>query len=358
MNTLLEDPLNVKLLELICSGKGITININEISKRLGKHRNTVKSKIKNLFDYKIIDPPHYPFYWYFTEYPLIVIEKNDFPRDFKTNEWIEKDPYIWAAFFIKEEEYNTLMIEFHKNLLAYQNWRESILEEGKVTYADKNPYPSETIFLSSQNIIKYDPSSPIYLIENRIQKKPDAQFNDLIIDTLTLDILKILLAGKGIKTNESLLAKELNVHRRTVQRRIEMFLNEKIITQAVCRFPRIWVPPEYFFVISLIEIRKNKESIVRTLKQDPHVPFMIKTFTGRYNLLLFTISYRMKDHLRWQEEYDQRFVDSIGAIKNTYLTPEMTFSIAQEYVSLVFLQEKLKRLQAKSVMKSLQDSKG
>ena len=356
LNELLEDPVNLKLLEFLCSGKGITININELSKNLGKHRNTIKTKLKGIFDYKILDPPHYPFYWFFTEYPLLVIEKNDFPRDSKTNDWIEKDPYIWAAFFIKEEEYNTLMIEFHKSLHTYQNWRENIIKEEKVTFTDKTPYPSDPIFLSSQNIIKYDPSTPIHIIEDNFRKNPKIQINEFNLDELSLNIMKQLLFGKGIKTNESMLAKELNIHRRTVQRRIEQFLENKIISQAMCRFPRIWVPPEYFLVITLLEIQKNKESIIRTLRRDPRVTFIIKTFTGRYNLLLFSISYRMEDHLKWQEEYDQRFVDSIGAIKNTYLSPAMTFSIAQEYISLVFLQEKQKRLRAKTMIESLRDT--
>jgi hypothetical protein len=49
MNALLEDPLNLKILEFLCSGIGIIVNINELSKRFKRHRNTIKTKINSFF---------------------------------------------------------------------------------------------------------------------------------------------------------------------------------------------------------------------------------------------------------------------------------------------------------------------
>ncbi|MHA2297952.1 MAG: hypothetical protein ACXAEU_04495 [Candidatus Hodarchaeales archaeon] len=356
MNALLEDPLNIELLKLLCSGSGTTININELSKQLQKHRNTIKKKINELFVHKILDKPLYPFQWFFSEYPLLVIEKGDFPRDPKTNDWIEKDPYIWVAFFVKEEEYNTLLIEHHKSLHTYQIWKESITDEEKITITESYPHPSEAIFLSTENIVKFDPSTSIQIVEENYRKGRHKQINGLPFDDFTFTLLKSLLAGKGIRTNESFLANQINVHRRTIQRRIEIFLENNIISPAVCRFPRVWIPPEYFFVLSLIEIKRNKTSILRALTNDRHVPFISKTAIGRFNMVLFSTFYKIEDHLMWQEEYDQRFVGSIGAIKNTYLSPAMTFSIAQEYVSLVFLQQKAERIRGEALVKLLKGS--
>ncbi|MHA2297947.1 MAG: hypothetical protein ACXAEU_04470 [Candidatus Hodarchaeales archaeon] len=342
MSALLEDLLNLKILNSLCSGTGIAVNINEISKKFGKHRNTVKAKINEFFDHKIIDRPIYPLQWFFKKYHLLVIEKGDFPRDSKTNEWIEKDPYIWAAFFIKEEEYNTLLFGLHESLYAYQNWRESIIDEKKISMGEIRPYLSEVIISTAQSIIKFDPSASIQIMEENYRKGRHKRINGLKMDDFSFDLLKALLSGKGIRTNENLLAKKLDVHRITVQRRIDNLVKNKIISRPTCHFPRIWVPPEYFFVLSLVEIRKNKDLVLNTLKNDPHVPFIIKTYSGRYNLIIFSNFYRIEDHLAWQEEYDQRFNGSIGAVKNTYLSPAMTFSISQEYVSLVYLQKKLK----------------
>ncbi|MFX0046028.1 MAG: hypothetical protein ACFE8Z_09285, partial [Candidatus Hermodarchaeota archaeon] len=124
MSRLLDDSLNVELLRLICSGTGVEINISELSKRLDKHRNTIVSRVENLFSRRIIERPFHPLTYMLEEYPLLVFEKANLPRNRKTNAWIEKDPNIWAAFFVKDEEYNTLLIELHEGLHAYHLWRE------------------------------------------------------------------------------------------------------------------------------------------------------------------------------------------------------------------------------------------
>jgi len=74
---------------------------------------------------------------------------------------------------------------------------------------------------------------------------------------------------------------------------------------------------------------------------------MIKAVTGRggYNLVLFSTFYKIEDHLEWQEELDKRFPDCIGSVKDTYLSPKMTFSIDPEFVSLCIIQNKLKHLE-------------
>ena len=110
MNNLLESELNLNILKLILSGEGVEINISELSKQLGKHRNTIRDRINKLYEHKIINKPQYPFPWLFKELPLMVISKTNFIRDEKTKKFIEHDDYLFAAFFFKEEEYNTLTI--------------------------------------------------------------------------------------------------------------------------------------------------------------------------------------------------------------------------------------------------------
>ena len=57
MSGLLNDELNLNLLECICSGKGVEVNISELSKILKKHRNTISNKLKELFGHNIINKP-------------------------------------------------------------------------------------------------------------------------------------------------------------------------------------------------------------------------------------------------------------------------------------------------------------
>ncbi|MFX1263363.1 MAG: hypothetical protein ACFFAZ_14880, partial [Promethearchaeota archaeon] len=125
-----------------------------------------------------------------------------------------------------------------------------------------------------------------------------------------------------------------------------LLLQEKIISKPVSRFPRMWAPPGYFIVLSLIELKKQKDRISKILTEDPHTSLIVKAGAGKYNLVAISCFSRLRDHLTWEEEYDQRFSGSIGAVKNLYLSPSMTFSIHQQYVPLEFLKKQLKNIHA------------
>ncbi len=336
MGQLLEDPLNVELLHQLCSGIGVDINISELSERTKKHRNTIASRVEKLFSNRILDRPFHPFSQIFPEYPLLVIEKANLPRNRRINTWIEKNPHIWAAFFVKDEEYNTLLIESHEDLHAYQLWRDQINDEGHIS--------SDAVFLSTKAIIKNDPAASIELLKKDFQRFPEMKMNGLAVDQTYLDLMEALLLGKGVWTNPNSLGRKLNVHRMTVQRRLDLLLEEKIITNPVCRFPRIWAPPGYFIVLSLIELKKQKDRIYKIVTDDPHISLMAWAGAGKYNLLAISCFSRLRDHLTWEEKYDQRFSGSIGAVKNLYLSPSMTFSVNQQYVSLAYLEKRLEKL--------------
>ena len=354
MPGLLDDPLNVEILKLVCAGEGVEINVSELAESFRKHRNTVSSRLHNLFEHGIIDKPFHPLPLLFKQNPFLVIEKCEFTRDMNTNKWIELDPFIWAAFFFRDEEYNTLLVELHEDLFHYQTWKDRIVDEGHVSIKQGRDYiHSEAIFIDTRAIIKYDPSSAFHVFKENQQAGYHSKINELEIDDTDLNLLDALLQGKGVWTNANTLAKKLGIHRRTVQRRLKLLLKERIITPAVSRFPRVWVPPQYFMVLSLLEINTHKERIQNAVAADPHVSFLAKTTVGRYNYLSVAGFYRMEDHLTWEEEYGQRFSDSIGAMKNVYLSPDMTFSIHQQYVALTFLDQLANRLRGKKIIDAL-----
>ena len=123
-------------------------------------------------------------------------------------------------------------------------------------------------------------------------------------------------------------------------------MQEKIISNPVSRFPRIWAPPEYFIVLSLIELKKEANRISKALIEDPHTSLIVRTGAGKYNLLTISSFSRLRDHLTWEEQLDQKFSGSLGAIKNLYLSPSMTFSIHQQYVPLEYLRKRSERLRS------------
>jgi len=346
MSKLLQDELNLRLLNLIVAGEGVEINISKLSKSLNKHRNTIKDRVDNLLDHKIVFRPHYPFPWLFKELPLMVISKTNFLRDEKTKKFIEFNDHIYAAFFFKEEDYNTLMISFHKNVCMHQEWREQVIKNELIPKRDEG-YSSEVLHLGTGCFVKFNPSITIKVIEENISNKKQKSILGLEIDDLSFQILKKILRGDGIRTNENYLSKKLNVHRRTIERRIKELRRAGIIGNPVCRFPRLIVPPEYILVKTLVQIKKQQDIVLKALKSDPHIPWIIKAVTGKggYNIVLFSTFFKIEDHLEWQELLDQRFPGCIGAMKDTYLSPSMTFSIDPEYVSLCIINNLLKQLQ-------------
>ena len=342
MSQILDDSLNLELLRLICSGEGVEINISELSQRLKKHRNTIASRVENLFANRIIEKPFHPFPRIFEEYPLLVFEKANLPRNQKTNKWIENDPHIWAAFFVKEEEYNSLLIELHEDLHAYQKWRYCLIGDKWVALTPGQEFvASDVLYLSTQAIIKNDPANSIELLKDQFLQFPDMTMNGVKMDKLYLNLIESLVSGIGVWTNPNLLARRLNVHRVTVQRRLDLLMKEGIISAPASRFPRIWAPPEYFIVLSLIEVRKDRVRISKTLIDDPHTSLIVQSCAGKYNLITISCFSRLRDHLTWEEQLDQSFSGSVGAIKNLYLSPSMTFSIHQQFVPLEYLRNRL-----------------
>ena len=151
------------------------------------------------------------------------------------------------------------------------------------------------------------------------------------------------------------LSEQLGIHRKTIERRISLLLKEKIILKPTCRFPRFVVPPNYTLVLSLIEIKKHTDKIEKAWNNDPHVPIILRA--RRYTHLVFSCFYLTEDHAEWQETYDQRFSGCIGAVKNTYLSPSMTFSIAQHFVSLEIIKSRLEKIHGKILVDMMKPDK-
>jgi DNA-binding Lrp family transcriptional regulator len=353
MNDLLNDELNLQILENICSGSGVEVNISELSRSLKKHRNTIRDRIENLLEYKIINRPSYPFFWLYNEYPLMVIARADLPRDEQTVKFIEEDPHIFAAFFKKDEQYNTFLIEFFTDIGHHQRWREEVTRENKIPPRETR-YPADIMYFDT-NFLKYNPAHMVQLIEDDMELL-HGMLNNYKLDELSIQILKKLAYGEGIQTNEHFLAEKLGVHRRTIERRIDRLIESKIVLPPTCRFPRLLVPPDYNLVFSLVEIKKNAEKILSAWRADPHIPLMLKAGTGRYTHLIFSSFSRIRDHLKWEEDFDQRFPDCVGAIWNKYLSPSMTFSIAQQFVSRAIINRKLDQIRGKDLVDMMKSS--
>ncbi len=343
MSKLLNDKLNLDLLEHICSGEGIEVNISALAKTFKRHRNTIKTQVNSLFENRIINRPIYPFIWLCQEYPLLVVAQAEFPRTKGIDNWFKNDKHIFAAFYVRDEEYNTLLIEYHKDIHTYGQWKKQLIRENIISSKDIR-HPAHVLIFSNRDIFKYQPHSPIYLMEDKYRKGEELTINGYKINNFCFQILKKLVLGEGVRTNENLLAKDLNVHRRTIERRISVLRQQNIVSQPVCRFPIFFVPPDQILVYYLMEVKKSKDRIEKAILLDPHISLAIEAGIGRYNLLLFGVFFNVEDHFRWEERYDDKFKDCIGAMKKIYLSPKMTVPIDQQKVSLGIIKDRKEAL--------------
>lgn len=352
MLNVLNDDLTLRLLENICSGTGVSVNISELSKSLKKHRKTIKDAVGELIKYKIINSPIYPFIYLYDEYPLIVMARVDFPKDEKTEKFIVNDDHIFTAYRTRDEHYNTFLIEYHKDLHHYQLWKNSIIRERKITSTDAR-HPTDTCLVSSKLIIKYKPYEPVYVMEKEFREQREMKINGYELTELSVQILKKLLMGEGIRTNENLLAEKLKVHRRTVEHRISALLKEKIILNHICRFPNFFVPPSYVLVYSLLEIKCEKSRILKAIDGDPHIPVAFVVGAGLYNVLVLGAFSNVEGYQDWEEEYDNKFPGCLGATKKVYLLPKYAYPIDQQKISLAIIKQKRKELHGEKLIEKM-----
>ena len=349
---MLNDMLNLDILENICSGTGVEVNISALANTFKRHRNTIKEQVKALFDYKIINRPIYPFMWLYQEYPLLVIVRADLPKSERTDKFLKEDEHIFGAFYVRDEEYNTLLIEFFKDIYEHGEWRKDIVAESKIPPREIR-YPAHALFFSNRHIIKYQPHAPIYRMEELYKNGEELELNGYKLNNLCFQIFKKLVLGEGIRTNENMLAQKLDVHRKTIERRVSDLLKAGIVTKPACRFPKFFVPPDHILVYYLVEVKKSWDKVIKAIKIDPSIPLAMEANVGRYNLLLFGSFLNVEDHFNWEESYDTRFPECIGAMKKIYLSPRMTASIDQQKVSLRIIKSRKEQLYGKGLAETV-----
>ena len=287
------------LLKKVCSGYVVEVNITGLAKKLKKHKKTIKNRVTSLLKYGVVDRPVFPFKSLFQEYPLLVISYADLPYDEKTVEWLKNDKNVYAAYRIREGESNTVIFEFHKDVWDYHLWREKIAAEGKIPERSKRA--SSHNYFSNKAIFKYEPSTPIKLIEKEYEEKGSVEVNGYKLDDVAIEVLEHLLRGEGVRVNETLLAKELGLSRRVVLNRLTKMQENGVILNPLCKFPHFFVPPNYLLVLALVEVRRSLDDVMRRILSDPHITLAYRISEGRYNLLLFGCYKSIEEYLKWED---------------------------------------------------------
>ncbi len=352
MSELLNNLLNLEILECICNGDAVEINLNDLARSLGKHRNTVRTRVNELLENRIIKEPWYPFLWMYREYPLLVIARADLDRNGGTDRFLVDDEHIMSAYYVRDEEYKTLLIELHKDIHSYGVWRSSLVTEKKIPPRETRA-PADAIFFDMRHVIKYQPNAAIKVLELKHQDGEQVRINGCSMNNVCFQILKKLVQGEGIRTNENLLSKKLNVHRKTIERRVDALLRENVVGPPICRFPNLFVAPGQILVYHLVEIRKMNKNIIQTIRADPHIPLAVEASYKRYNLLMFGVFSSVEEHFMWVEQYDTRFPNTLGAMKKIYLSPKMSTEIDQKKIPMGIIKGRKELLYGRKLMDSV-----
>jgi len=343
---LLEDEMNLRLLKMLVSGECVSVNIAALSRSLRKHRNTVRREVLWLLENRVVNRPVCPFMGLYREYPLLVVIRADLPDEKPIRDWIVEDPHIFAAYWSRYAEYNMLLFVYHKDVLGYQLWRESLIEERKIPSRGTR-IPSSSMYVSNQLMMKYDPSAAIGLMATEVNQKGRIEINGLELSKDQLSIFKHLVSGGVFKINENLLSREIGIHRKTVMRRVDQLIKERWILGPVCRFPDLLCPPNYVLAYALVDIVKARDRIHHAFQKDPHVSMALRISIGGYTDLVFSAHPDISEHMDWEKELSRRFPGCIGRVDATYLSPKNKITIDQQYVSLCIIDGRLARMRGR-----------
>lgn len=336
----LDDDLNLRLLHYIVSGEGVSVNIRALSKDLKIHRATTKRKLEKLHDSKILTKPFYPFPYLYEAFPLLILAKADMPRSKEVIDFLKDDSHIFGAFSCMEGPYNTFLIEFFKDLESYHSWREKIVKERKIP-SRENRSPGDVNIFSNKLTFKYDPNCLVMDLQKTYKKKKTLEINDLVIDVNSFNILYSLMNGKYIQRNDTFLASELGVNRKTIKKRVNFLINNNIISKPKCFFPNLFIPPSYNLVVSMIEVKNKTDPIKNYLINNNNVSRAQEASTGRYNLLVFSAFKKIEDFFDMGEEIFAKYPNNIGAIENIILSSKMIHAIKPQKLSLSWIERKL-----------------
>lgn len=304
------DILNTKILRLVCKGEGVFVNLYQLSKKLKCHRSSAKRRVDMILKRKIINPPKCFYNGLYKNLPLFVVDFVNYPVDDRHMNRLIKDKHVVGLFKIRQGEYNLLSLSFFRDILTHKVW------EDDVFYRDELVGDSEGIYIPFQFLFKHNVND----IYRRLKQKNERNYVGEPLDDLSYKILIHLLKGDFLSINSNVISKKLEVHYKTVKKRIEKLLKERIIAKPQCYFPNLFSPPGRLLVVTMIETRISPE-FGKYLKRDPHVVAFAKINKDQYTHLIISSHNSIATFTEWSENARAMFKE-IRAAQVTFIPAE------------------------------------
>jgi predicted transcriptional regulator/DNA-binding Lrp family transcriptional regulator len=301
ISNLLEDKDNLDIIESLVKGESVTVNYSELGRILEKNRGTVQNRVEKLLINNIIEPPSFPFYYIFSAYPLLMITNMDIPDCEECNprihKWIREETRIVASYKCEQGEYGSLIFSLHESLMRGHEWMANIpdvLEKQYNVEKTHATFNSNTIYVSNQLMLKYEPSTCVKILE-REQEKGELELCGYPLDKLDLTIIKTLLSGEGIKYNRNKIHRQTGLHYKTIKKRVDTLLENKILLRPVCNFPNLFTPPGHLLSYMFLNVNYAEESEVNSLMRNVDMSVIWKSILSKYNMLGFHIHRDLND---------------------------------------------------------------
>ncbi|MFW5904325.1 MAG: hypothetical protein ACOCTK_02545 [Candidatus Saliniplasma sp.] len=119
-------------------------------------------------------------------------------------------------------------------------------------------------------------------------------------DTLNLKLLRHLVSGNFVNANISYISRELNIHRATAKRKLNMLYDNAILNPPLYPFPYLF---EKYPLLVLVKADMPRTSEAANFyKDDSHIFAAFSCMEGSYNTLLIEFFEDLESYHSWREQ--------------------------------------------------------
>lgn len=163
----------------------------------------------------------------------------------------------------------------------------------------------------------------------------------LLEDDLNLCLLRYLVSGEGVTVNISAISKDLNIHRATAKRKLDILFNSNILTKPFYPFPYLY-DAYPLLILAKADMPRSKD-VIDFLKDDSHIFAAFSCMEGPHNTFLIEFFKDLESYHSWRErivkEYKIPSRENRSPADANIFSNKLTFKYAPNSLSKDLLKE-------------------